>query len=432
MKSKEKSNIKSTEQSNIKSKEQSNIKSNETSKIKSQEKDSHIMKTTKDGFHTNWDGIVDSFEEMGLSKDILRGIYSYGWEKPSKIQQRAIIPVIKGHDTIAQAQSGTGKTGTFSIATLEKININKNICQILILSPVRELARQTHKVICSLGIYMKGLKCHMCIGGTSVRDDIKAIEGGVHIIVGTPGRVNSMINKNVLKLNNLQLFILDEADEMLSRGFKEQIYECFQYLPNDVQVALYSATMPMDVLEITSKFMRNPIRILVKKEELTLDGIKQYYVAVEKEDYKLGTLFDLYENLNIIQAIIFVNTRRKSQWLCDKMTQNDFTVSCIHGEQTPNERGIVMREFRSGTSRVLISTDLLARGIDVNTVSLVINYDLPKDKENYIHRIGRGGRYGKKGCAINFVPDDEADQLRELEKFYDTIIDELPAKLDDI
>eukprot|EP00488_Nonionellina_sp_1-RS-2012_P001645 TRINITY_DN26_c0_g1_i6.p1 TRINITY_DN26_c0_g1~~TRINITY_DN26_c0_g1_i6.p1 ORF type:complete len:253 (+),score=103.42 TRINITY_DN26_c0_g1_i6:59-760(+) len=226
------------------------------------------------------------------------------------------------------------------------------------------------------------------------------------------------------------LFILDEADEMLSRGFKEQIYDCFQYLPQDVQVALFSATMPYQVLELTERFLRKPVRILVKKEELTLDGIGQYYVAVEHEQYKLATLLDLYESLQIVQAIIFVNTRKKVQWLTDKMCQRDFTVSYIHGDLLPQERELVMREFRSGSSRVLISTDLLSRGIDVNAVSLVINYDLPRNKECYIHRIGRGGRYGKKGVAINFVTDDEEMKLRELETFYDTIIDELPKKVD--
>jgi len=236
----------------------------------------------------------------------------------------------------------------------------------------------------------------------------------------------------VLSLKSLSLFVLDEADEMLSRGFKEQIYEIFQFVPKDVQVALFSATMPLEVLHLSQLFLRNPVRILVKNEEVTLDGIKQHYVAVEREEYKLATLFDLYQHLTIIQAIIFVNSRKKAMWLKDKMTQNDFTVSCIHGDLQQKDREFVMKEFRSGTSRVLISTDLLSRGIDVNTVSLVINYDLPKIKESYIHRIGRSGRYGKKGVAINFVTDDDGFQLREIEKFYETKIDELPADLKDI
>jgi len=387
------------------------------------------MKKKDDGFETNWDKIIESFEHMNLSEDLLRGIFSYGWEKPSGIQQRAIRPMIEGRDIIAQAQSGTGKTGTFSIASLQRVNIKNPLCQILILSPVRELARQTFNVITKLGLYIDGLTCHLMIGGTSIRNDITALNEGRQIIVGTPGRVNDMIEKGVLKLKNLSLFILDEADEMLSRGFKEQIYNTFQYLPTDVQVALFSATMPLEVLNLTKRFMREPVRILVKNKEVTLDGIKQFYIAVEKEEYKLATLFDLYESLTIVQAIIFVNTRKKVMWLRDKMMQHDFTVSCIHGDLLSKDRELVMKEFRSGTTRVLISTDLLSRGIDVNTVSLVINYDLPRFKESYIHRIGRSGRYGKKGCAINFVPDEHEEKLRSIETFYDTVIDELPEDL---
>ena len=396
--------------------------------VQQQQENGHEMKKD-DQFETNWDKIIESFEHMNLREDLLRGIYSYGWDKPSGIQQRAIMPTILKHDIIAQAQSGTGKTGTFSISSLQRVDTNNPLCQILILSPVRELARQTFNVINNLGSYIKGLTTHMCIGGTSIRQDITALIEGRQIVVGTPGRVNDMISKGVLKLSSLELFILDEADEMLSRGFKDQIYNTFQYLPQDVQVALFSATMPIEVLQLTKRFMRDPVRILVKDKEVTLDGIKQYYIAVEKEDYKLATLFDLYESLTIVQAIIFVNTRKKVMWLRDKMLQNDFTVSCIHGDLLPRDRELIMKEFRSGTSRVLISTDLLSRGIDVNTVSLVINYDLPRFKESYIHRIGRSGRYGKKGCAINFVPDVDEEKLRAIETFYDTQIDELPQDL---
>lgn len=385
-----------------------------------------------DDFETNWNETVGSFDEMNLRVDLLRGIYAHGWNKPSAIQERGILPVIKGHDTIAQAQAGTGKTGTFCISALQRVDLTNPECQILMLSPVRELARQTYSELIKLSYYMKQLKCSMCIGGTPMKQDIISIKQGQQIIVGTPGRINSMLQNGILKLNALSLIILDEADEMLSRGFKEQIYECFQYTPNDIQIALFSATMPLEVLYLTKKFMRDPVQILVKDKELTLDGIKQFYVYIEKEEHKLQTLFHLYESLTISQAIIFVNTRRKVEWLRDKMVQNDFTVSCIHGNLEPKQRELIMKEFRSGSSRVLISTDLLSRGIDVNTVSLVINYDLPQFKESYIHRIGRSGRYGKKGCAISFVADSDQQKLRELEIFYDTVIDELPADLENI
>jgi len=308
---------------------------------------------------------------------------------------------------------------------------NNPDCQVLILAPTRELAQQIHKVLNALGDYMQ-VESHACVGGTAVRDDIQILQKGVQIVVGTPGRVNDMITRNALRLEKLRMFILDEADEMLSRGFKDQIYDVFQYLPSEVQVCLFSATMPMQILEMTKRFMRNPVRILVKKEQLTLEGIKQFYVAVEREDWKLDTLCDLYETLTITQAIIYCNTRRKTEWLCEKMTHRDFTVSAMHGDMEMNARQLIMREFRSGSSRVLITTDLLARGIDVQQVSLVINYDLPTNRENYIHRIGRSGRFGRKGVAINFVTSEDVRSLREIEQFYNTQIEEMPMDVSEL
>jgi len=230
----------------------------------------------------------------------------------------------------------------------------------------------------------------------------------------------------------IKTFVLDEADEMLSRGFKDQIYDVFRYMSNKIQVILLSATMPADVLEVTQKFMRDPIRILVKKEQLTLEGIKQFYIGVEREEWKLDTLCDLYETLTITQAVIFCNTRRKVDWLTEKMHSRDFTVSAMHGDMDQKERDVIMREFRSGSSRVLITTDLLARGIDVQQVSLVINYDLPTNRENYIHRIGRGGRFGRKGVAINFVTEDDRRSLKDIEQFYNTQVDEMPMNVADL
>jgi len=377
---------------------------------------------------SNWDEVTDNFDDMNLKEELLRGVFAYGFEKPSAIQQRAILPVIKGHDVIAQAQSGTGKTATFSISILQSIDISIRKCQALVLSPTRELAQQIQKVVLALGDYMD-CKCHACIGGTNVRDDMKILEAGVHVVVGTPGRVWDMINRRALDADHIKMFVLDEADEMLSRGFKEQIYEVFQLLPPQTQVVLLSATMPPDVLEVTKNFMRDPIRILVKRDELTLEGIKQFYVSVEKEEWKLDTLCDLYETVTITQAIIFCNTRRKVDWLTEKMQSREFTVSAMHGEMTQSEREVIMREFRSGSSRVLITTDLLARGIDVQQISLVINYDLPANRENYIHRIGRGGRFGRKGVAINFVTNEDVRMLRDIEQFYNTQIEEMPMNI---
>jgi len=380
---------------------------------------------------SNWNEMADNFDEMNLREDLLRGIYAYGFEKPSAIQQRAIIPCIRGRDVIAQAQSGTGKTATFSIAILQQLDLSIKSCQALILAPTRELAQQIQKVVLALGDFMQAT-CHACIGGTNVKENMKNLETGSQIIVGTPGRVSDMISRKVLNPKNIKLFVLDEADEMLSRGFKEQIHDVFTKMPYNIQVILLSATMPVDVLEVTKKFMRDPIRILVKKEELTLEGIKQFYIMVGREDWKLETLCDIYQTLTITQAVIFCNTRRKVDWLTQQMHAKDFTVSAMHGDMDQREREVIMREFRSGSSRVLITTDLLARGIDVQQVSLVINYDLPNNRENYIHRIGRGGRFGRKGVAINFVTEEDKRNLHDIEQFYNTQIHEMPQNVADL
>jgi ATP-dependent RNA helicase len=375
--------------------------------------------------------VAPTFESMGLKEDLLRGVYAYGFEKPSAIQQRAIKPIIEGRDVIAQAQSGTGKTATFSIGILQRVDTKILDTQALILSPTRELAQQIQKVVLALGDYMNVL-CHACIGGTSIGEDMKKLDHGQHVVSGTPGRVFDMIRRRNLRTRHIKMLVLDEADEMLDRGFKEQIYDVYRYLPPATQVVIVSATLPHEVLEITNKFMTDSIRILVKRDELTLEGIKQFFVAVEKEEWKFDTLCDLYDTLTITQAVIFCNTRKKVEWLADKMRKANFTLSMIHGDMPQKERDAIMNEFRAGTSRVLIATDVLARGIDVQQVSLVINYDLPINRELYIHRIGRSGRFGRKGVAINFATSDDIKILRDIEQFYSTQIDEMPMNVADL
>jgi translation initiation factor 4A len=370
------------------------------------------------------DEIVEykEFDDMKLKQELLRGIYAYGFEKPSKIQQRAIVPIISStRDVIAQAQSGTGKTGTFTISTLQNLDFTCNDVQAILLAPTRELAEQTFKVVLALGEYL-GVKAYCCVGGTKVRDDIATLRDGVQIVVGTPGRVYHMISEGYLVVDKLRMLVIDEADEMLSRGFKDQIYDIFKHLPEQMQVCLFSATMPTEVLEISEKFMQNPIQILITKENLTLEGIKQFYILVEKDDYKFDCLCDLYKTLTITQCVIFVNSKKRVDILSQQLNKKGFTVSSMHGDMEPEERSKIMKEFRSGLSRILISTDLLARGIDVHHVSLVINYDLPRLRENYIHRIGRSGRYGRKGVAINFVTHIYFKDMNELEKFYNNTI----------
>jgi len=375
--------------------------------------------------------VLPTFDEIGLREDLLRGLYAYGLEKPSAIQQRAIVPMIKGRDVIAQAQSGTGKTTMLSVSCLQMVDTSTREIQALVLNPTRELANQTQKVMLALGEYMS-VQCHSCIGGKSIGEDIRRLDYGVHVVSGTPGRVFDMIQRQNLRTRGIKTLVLDEADEMLSKGFKEQIYDIYRYLPPATQVILISATMPHEVLEMTTKFMSDPVRILVKRDELTLEGIKQFFVAVEREEWKFDTLCDLYDTLTITQAVIFVNTKHKADYLTEKMREANFTVSCMHGDMPQKEREAIMAEFRAGSSRVLISTDVWARGLDVQQVSLVINYDLPNNRENYIHRIGRSGRYGRKGVAINFVKADDIRILRDIEQYYSTQIDEMPMNVADL
>lgn len=375
--------------------------------------------------------VFDSFDEMIDDENVLRGIYSYGFERPSQIQQRAIKPVSEGRDLIGQSQSGTGKTATFLIGTLQRIDPKEVYPQVLVLAPTRELANQVSEVATGLSSYM-GIKLCTCVGGKSVDANLKELDSGVHLVIGTPGRVFDLMNRYALKTNKLKTIVLDEADEMLSKGFKEQIYNLFQFIPKETQVCLFSATMKDDVLELTDKFMEKPLHIFVKKDELTLQGIRQFYIDVERDQYKYDTLCDVYKQLTINQAIIYCNRVRKAQWITDKLRERDFVVSCIHGKMTQTEREMVMNNFRSGSSRVLVATNIIARGIDVQQVSVVINYDLPREKETYIHRIGRSGRFGRKGLAINFVTRDDMHQLQEIQDFYQTVVNVLPMGFTDL
>ena len=379
---------------------------------------------------SNFDESVESFDELNLKPDLLRGIYGYGFEKPSIIQQKAILPIIKGNDVIAQAQSGTGKTAAFAIGTLQLVEPEKDEIQCLILSPTRELAHQTSIVYQFLGEYLK-IKVCLLIGGTKVGADIDKLKEGPQVLVGSPGRVLDLIKRKRISLGYLQTFVLDEADEMLSKGFLEIIKEIISLIPSTAKILLFSATMPKDIVEMTTKFMKDPAKILVKNEELTLEGIKQYYVFLKKED-KLDVLFQIYRGIEIAQAIIYCNTKRAVETVSEELKKKGHMISSIHGDLKQFERDSVMRDFRSGVTRVLVTTDLLARGIDVYQVSLVINYEMPKEKETYIHRIGRSGRFGRKGNAINFVTPAEKDALEEIQKYYNTTIEQLPTDLSEL
>ena len=376
------------------------------------------------------ENLPTSFDEMGLNTNLLRGIYGYGFEVPSPIQQQAIIPIINGLDLIGQAQSGTGKTAAFAIGTLQKINPMLLGVQTLVLAPTRELAIQIYLVYTFLSEFMN-LKIHLAIGGTAVKNDILKLQEGAHIVVGCPGRILDMIKKNFLLLNDLNSLILDEADEMLQKGFLESFKDIVSYIPPTCKILLFSATLNKEVLALTDLFMENPEKILVEKEKLTLKGIKQYYVLLKKAD-KLDILMQIYSGIEIAQAIIYCNSKGSVDFLTNEMQKRGHRVSSIHSEKKQCERNEIMKDFRCGATRVLITTDLLARGIDVYQVSLVINYELPREKDTYLHRIGRSGRFGRKGTAINFVTPDEKEDLETLQKFYDTIIVALPTDLSEM
>jgi len=369
----------------------------------------------------NWDDV----EVMKSS--ILRGIFSYGFEKPSPIQKKALLSMIDGKDMIAQAQSGTGKTGCFTVGALQKINTDLQKVQCLILAPTRELSLQIHNVLNGIGCQMKELKTHVLIGGTSVDKDIKTLkENTPHIVVGCPGRIQDMLRRGHLKYKDISLVVVDEADEMLSSGFKEQIYNIFQYLPYNVQITLFSATIPHDLYTLTDKFMRDPVKILVKAEMLTLDGIAQYFVALENDDQKFQTLKDIYGTISVSQCIIYCNSVRRVSDLYSAMKEDGFPVCCIHSNMEKNERIEAYNDFKKGKFRVLISSNVTARGIDIQQVSTVINFDIPKSVHTYLHRIGRSGRWGRKGVGINFTTRMDFRKMKNIEDHYQTQIVELP------
>ena len=368
-------------------------------------------------------------DEVNLNKKLLRGIYSYGFEKPSPIQKKAVIPMVLKKDVIAQAQSGTGKTGAFTVGTIQLVDHTKDCVQAIIISPTRELSKQTYDVLKSISALLK-TKVKLLIGGTSTEQDIKDLKENVpHIIVGCPGRIHDMARRKYFDTKTVELIVLDEADEMLSTGFKEQVYNIFQYLNNDVQICLFSATMPKELSALTERFMRNPIKILVKQEMLTLEGIAQYYIALEDDQQKYATLKDIFKLISLSQCIIYCNSVKRVSDLYDAMKEDQFPVCTIHSNMEREERTQSYEDFKIGKYRVLISSNVTARGIDIQQVSTVINFDIPKCVHTYLHRIGRSGRWGRKGTGINFVTKRDIPRIKQIEQHYGTEIQEMPSQL---
>lgn len=373
--------------------------------------------------------LIVKWDDLELKENLLRGIYAYGFETPSEIQKRAIHPIIHCKDVIAQGQSGSGKTGTFAISMLQRIDLNKRETQVLVLSPTHELVTQTAKVIRDIGSKMEVLTVKTLVGGTSTRDDIYDLKQTVpHIVVGTIGRVFDMFQKKHLLGNDLKLLILDEADEMLSDGFLDIVRLMFcNFFPVDIQIVLFSATMPKEILTLSEKFMKNPIHLLMKNEDLSLKCIEQYYVAVSNDQMKYSVLKDIFSAISVSKCIIFCNNVNRVMTLTESMSRDGFSVCCIHSNMDKAHRGEVLNHFRMGDTRVLISSDVTSRGIDIQQVSTVINFDLTRNVSTYLHRIGRGGRWGRKGAAITFVTRQDVPDMRKLENYYKIEIQELPS-----
>lgn len=381
-----------------------------------------------DNIDTNIDiKTINTWDDFELKDDLLRGIYAYGFENPSEIQKKAILPIISGNDTIAQAQSGTGKTGAFSISTLQRIDVTKKELQGLIIAPTHELAKQISSVISSIGNSIKGLNIKTMIGGTSVQQDIADMnENPPHIIVGCAGRIYDMIRRKNINANTIKLFVLDEADEMLSGAFKDQIYNIFQHFNSNIQVAIFSATMPEEILTLSNKFMRDPVKITMKKEELNLEGIQQYFIAIQNDFYKFEMLKQIFTMISVNQCIIYCNSVKRVIDLHRAMSDEGFSVCAIHSSMDKGERDNTFRNFRTGGYRVLISSNITARGIDVQQVATVINFDITNCVHTYLHRIGRSGRWGRKGLAINFVTKRDIGYMHNIEEHYKISINELP------
>ena len=394
------------------------------------------MTTTDSDFSVLNEGTYDSsyeinnWDELDLNPKLLRGIFAYGFEKPSPIQQKAIKPIILGKDVVAQAQSGTGKTATFTIGALANVDVTNNNTQVLVLSPTKELTIQTAKVFENLGNMIDGLRIQRLYGGSVIEEGSSFSNKSVpHVICGCPGRVHDMMRRDKISSKQIKIVILDEADEMLSAGFKDQVYNIFQYFSNTIQVILVSATLPESINAIVNKIMRNPIQICVKREMLTLEGIKQFYIAVDDDRQKYSTLKDLFSYLSVSQCIIYCNSVKRVQDLYEAMKEDDFPVCRIHSSMDKTERETAFNEFKGGKSRVLISSNVTARGIDIQQVSIVINFDLPKCVNTYLHRIGRSGRWGRKGVGINFITRRDLMKMKEIESHYSTQINEMPSDL---
>jgi superfamily II DNA/RNA helicase len=371
-----------------------------------------------------------TFDSLNLNENLLKGVYLHGFTQPSKIQIKGISSINTGRDCILQSQSGTGKTATYLLGVLNRLDSEKG-CQGIIITPTRELATQVYEVASNLSKYTD-YKIVKCMGGTDIQQNKQELREAT-IIIGTLGRIHHMINEKKINVHKLKFIVIDEADELLADGICDKLQALFDKAPAGIQVVLISATMSINVFNASKKFMHEPIKVLLKNNEVIVDLISQFYLDVETEELKFDTLMDLYNLVSTSQAIIFCNTIRKVEWLEQNLKQNNFPITTIHSNMTQVERDNVVKDFRDGKTRLLLTTDLLSRGIDIPQVNMVINYDLPPNKETYVHRIGRCGRFDKKGVAISMVkmldPTD-VKTFNKMKHFYKMDIREMPESIE--
>nr|BAS01656.1 translation initiation factor 4A2 [Lotharella vacuolata]BAS01684.1 translation initiation factor 4A2 [Lotharella vacuolata] len=375
-----------------------------------------------------------TFKNFYLKSNLRRGIKNFGIIKPSKLQFLAIRIILGKRDLIFQAQSGIGKTTAFIIGICGLLDESNLILQTLIVVPTRELADQINFIMTSIGFYQNFKTCTL-YGGTwigiyniKLGHDIMNLKKNINAGIGTPGRLYHLIQSGVLCVRDLKAFVLDETDVLLEGEFRINIYNIYRFLPHGVQNVIVSATISKKTLEVASQFMKDPYFLLVERQELTLEKIKQYYVLVTFEENKFYSLIDHFDTLILGKTLIFCNTIKKAKWLFNKMRENNFRVGIIHGEILQEERSKITRKFRIGDITTLITTDVLSRGLDYPDMSTVINYDLPSSRELYLHRIGRVGRFGKKGVSISLIKILELQILRDVETYYSTKIEEIVNK----
>merc|ERR1711971_275919 len=369
----------------------------------------------------------NEFEDYCLKRELLMGIFEKGWEKPSPIQEASIPIAQSGRDVLARAKNGTGKTGAYSIPILDQIDVSKDYIQGMIVVPTRELALQTSQIAIELSKHL-GIKVMVTTGGTNLKDDIMRIYEKVHLVVATPGRILDLMEKQVANMSKCRMLVLDEADKLLSQDFKGMLDKVISFLPRERQILLYSATFPLTVESFMRKHLHEPYEINLM-DELTLKGITQYYAFVQ-ERQKVHCLNTLFSKLQINQSIIFCNSTQRVELLAKKITELGYSCYYIHSRMYQSHRNRVFHDFRSGACRCLVSSDLFTRGIDIESVNVVINFDFPKNAETYLHRIGRSGRFGHLGLAVNLITYDDRHALRMVEQDLGTEIRPIPAQID--